>query len=122
MLSPEAYELVKAQQVSDGSFDYNKYNKELLQYHSQLLKLKTGSRSVCTKLLRPTKVRCTKCTKCKGDMLYNLWCLDGHIEGCFDVLNNNRQDLELKEACFYYLKKYRVERLKALKEARYHGL
>lgn len=122
MFSTKCLELVKAQQVSDDNFDYNKYNKELLQYHSQLLKLNTGSRSVCTKLHRPTKVRCTKCTKCKGHILYNLWCLDGHIEGCFDVLNDNRQDLKLKEACFYYLNKYRAERLKALKEARYHGL
>lgn len=121
MFSSDVYELVKAQQETTN-FNYLKYNKELLDYHEYLLSLKTGSRSVCVYRHEPTRVRCTKCTKCKGSILYHLWFINQSIEGCFDILNNNRQGLDFKEACFYHLKRYRAQRLEALKEARYHGL
>ena len=117
------YELVKAQQTtSPDNFDYLNYNKSLLEYHQSLLDLHTGSRSVCIYSLKPTRVRCTKCNRCKGSVLYHLWFLNSQINDCLEILNDNRQGLEFKEACFFHLKRYRAERLEALKEARSLGL
>ena len=128
MFNTQCLELVKAQQTT-SKINIIDYNNQLLKTHQQLVEQNNHSRCVCPYNLKDTNknkyygpLDCKKCSKCIGVLLYNIWFINSQIEGCFEVLNDNLQGVEFKEACFFHLKKYREQLKQALLEAHNIGL
>ena len=131
MFSIQCMELVK---TPNQKFNPTvKYNKEILDFHKHLMELnketsKCKSRCICPYNFQDTNInkyhthKCKNCTKCAGSLIYHIWFTNFQIEGCIDTLNDNRQGLDFKKACFSHLRKYRKKLKKELIEAHYLGL
>lgn len=127
MFSQKCQELVRASQTKVVIVDVA-FNKAALDYQKKLMAKHECSRSVCPINLRSTNenkymkpTRCKGCLTCVGSLLYHILCINEHIESCLSILNDNRQGLEFKEACFSHLKNYRKELKEALIELYFTG-
>lgn len=134
MFNTKCLELVKALH-DENKKDFKptkEYNEKLLAYHKYLMDNNSHSRCVCPYNLEDTNENkyikyngksCKhNCSKCIGFLLYDIWCTNGSIKGCFDVLNDKQQGVEFKEACFHHLKNYRKELRELLIKAHNLGL